>query len=446
MGSAARTAIIGGGMAGCAAARELVRSGREVTIFETGEGLGGRARSWHRPEIEPTVGINLMYVSFYPLMTRLVEEYGLKDQLVRISSDVYISDGGNAVPLSSDSPLNILKYPLASLRDRLGFAFAGLQQVRRRDRLDLFDPLKAAPFDDGSSIADFAHRYMSPRGFDFLLRPQVEGFWNFRCEDVSSVHGRALLAWLGGSTFQVFRDGMQVLAERLTEGAEHRLGHEVTDLQLTGEGVRVIARTPSGDPVGTVVDDVVVATPAPIAAKLTATLPGDVVGGETRTFLETQEYEPAISFAYLVEPGGLPAGAHIVAGGSADPPIRNMITYPRKVRDGDGRLTDRLLVFAYPGRALTRRLLGAAPQEQFAAVTPLLKTLWRDFPADCEPFHVVERPFGFPIPAPGRYRSSARVTRGLRPPVVFAGDYFNSPTTEAALLSGVRAANALLTA
>jgi oxygen-dependent protoporphyrinogen oxidase len=35
------------------------------------------------------------------------------------------------------------------------------------------------------------------------------------------------------------------------------------------------------------------------------------------------------------------------------------------------------------------------------------------------------------------------VLKEQRPPVVFAGDYFNSPTTEAAMLSGVRAAAAL---
>jgi len=433
-------------MAGCAAARELVKSGREVIILEAGEGLGGRARSWHRPEIEPSVGINLMYVSFYPLMSKLVEEFGLKDELVKISSNVYISDDGDVEPLSSDSPLNVLKYRHASLRDRLAFAVAGMRQVLRRKKLNLFDPIKSAPFDDGTSITDFAHKYISPRGYDFLLRPQVEGFWSFRSEDVSNVHGRALLAWLGGSDFYVFRDGMQVLVERIAQGADIRLRHEVTDLQMTGAGVQVTARTVAGDPVSEIVDDVVVSTPAPIAAKLTATLPPDVVGSEIRSFLETQEYEPAISFAYLVDAGSLPPEAHIVAGGSADPPIRNMITYPRQVRDEQGRLVDKLLVFAYPGRALTRRLLGLPREQQFATVTPLLDSLWREFPADCEPFEIAERPFGFPIPAPGRYRQSADVISRLRPPVVFAGDYFNSPTTEAALLSGVRAAQALITA
>jgi predicted NAD/FAD-binding protein len=40
-----RTAVIGGGWAGIAAAVELTGSGHPVTLFEAGRVLGGRARS-----------------------------------------------------------------------------------------------------------------------------------------------------------------------------------------------------------------------------------------------------------------------------------------------------------------------------------------------------------------------------------------------------------------
>ncbi|MFI9612482.1 FAD-dependent oxidoreductase [Streptomyces sp. NPDC052023] len=439
-----KVAVIGGGMAGCAAARQLLRGGRDVVVFETSDGLGGRARSWHRPEIEPDVGINLMYVSFYKLMTQLIKEYGLEDELVRISSNVWISDHGRTVPLSSDSPLSLLTYRHVKLRDRVAFLLSTLAQVARKKQLDLFDPVKSAPFDDGQTAADWGYRQVSERGFDFLLRPQIEGFWNFACEEISAVHARALLAWMGGSGFYVLRGGMEILAEKNAEGADLRLSHEVTGLQPDGAGITVTAVGPDGTPVTEGFDEVVVATPAPIAAKLVAALPSRTVGAETRSYLESQQYEPALSVSYLVDAGALPAEAHIVAGGPEDPPLRNMITYPRTVRDDAGRPVDKLLVFAYPGRANTRRLLGRSPEEQFAEVTKLLPTLWPDFPVGgAEPFQIAERPYGFPIPAPGRYRRSVRVLREQRPPVVFAGDYFNSPTTEAAMLSGVRAAAAL---
>ncbi|MFF7795763.1 FAD-dependent oxidoreductase [Streptomyces sp. NPDC007991] len=439
-----KVAVIGGGMAGCAAARQLLRSGREVVVFETADGLGGRARSWHRPEIEPDVGINLMYVSFYKLMTQLIKEYGLEDELVRISSNVWISDHGKTVPLSSDSPLSLLTYKHVGLRDRVAFLLSTLKQVARKKQLDLFDPVKSAPFDDGTTAADWGCRQVSERGFDFLLRPQIEGFWNFACEEISAVHARALLAWMGGSGFYVLRGGMEILAEKNAEGADLRLSHEVTAVQPDGTGLVVTAVGPDGTPVTESFDELVVATPAPIAAKLVAALPTRTVGEETRRFLESQRYEPALSVSYLVDKGTLPAEAHIVAGGPEDPPLRNMITYPRTVRDDHGRPVEKLLVFAYPGRAHTRRLLGRPTEEQFAEVTKLLPSLWQDFPVtSAEPFQIAERPYGFPIPAPGRYRRSVRVLKEQRPPVVFAGDYFNSPTTEAAMLSGVRAAAVL---
>lgn len=459
-----RTAVIGGGMAGCAAAKKLIAEGREVVIYESADGLGGRARSWHRPELEPSVGINLMYVSFYSLMKEMINEYGLEDELIPISSNVHISDGKRALGLSSDSPLSLLSYKHVSLRDRFAFLLTTLKQVRRQKELDLFDPVKSVPFDDGTTAAEWGCRQVSKRGFDFLLRPQIEGFWNFACEDISAVHARALLAWMGGSGFYVFRNGMQILAERNAEGADLRLSHEVTSVQMSAGRVRVNAaprdaaeetggdgdagpQPASGaDAVSDTFDDVVIATPATIAAKLVTALPAETVADATRDFLESQRYEPALSVSYLAPAGSLPSHAHIVAGGPEDPPLRNMITYPREVREKDGSRSEKLLVFTYPGRANTRRLLGRSTQEQFESVTPLLPTLWPDFPSDAEPFHIAERPYGFPIPAPGRYRRSAQITQEQGAPVVFAGDYFNSPTTEAAMLSGVRAAETLMAA
>ncbi|HEY9373549.1 FAD-dependent oxidoreductase [Streptomyces sp.] len=442
--AARRTAVIGGGMAGCAAAKKLVRAGREVVIYETADGLGGRARSWYRPEIEPDVGINLMYVSFYRIMTELIREYGLESELMQLSSNIYISDNGKAVGLSPDSILSPLKYSSVSLKDRIAFLAHSIQQVRKKDEVDFFDPYLSAAADDGTSAAEWGYQRMSRRGFDYMLRPQIEGFWNFASEDVSAVHARSLLAWMGGSGFFVFKGGMQIIAEKNAKGAELRLAHDVTDVQMDGDRVRITAAPHGGEPVTETYDEVVVATPAPIAAKLTAALPPEVVGEDARRFMESQRYEPALSVAFLVDPEKLPSEAHIVAGGPGDVPLRNMITYPRTVRDAQGRAVEKLLVFAYPGRETTRRLLGRPQEEQFAAVAPLLKTLWKDFDGEAEPFHIAERPYGFPIPAPGRYRRSAGVIRQLRAPVVLAGDYFNSPTTEAAMLSGYRAAEALV--
>ncbi|MFC4560990.1 FAD-dependent oxidoreductase [Nocardiopsis mangrovi] len=442
-----KTAVIGGGMAGCAAAYAIAKNGGAAVVYESSAGLGGRARSWHRPEIEPDVGINLMCASIYTTMWEMIREHGLEDELMGISSDLLVTDRGVPAPLPSDSIPTLLRYPHARFTDRISFLAASMREMAVNGRrIDLFEPEKLAGFDDGTTATGFGRRFLSRRGFDYILRSQIEGFWNFDCDGVSASHARAMLAQMGGASFSVFRRGMEVLAERNAARADVRLEHEVTDLRLEGGRIRVTARAADGAEDTGEFDDVVIAVPAPVAAKLTAALPPGTVDPLMRDFLETQEYEPALSVSYLVAPGTMPPRTHVMAGGGDDPKIRNMMAYPRRVRRADGTEEDALLVFAYPGRAITRDLLGLGAERQFAAVTPLLTSMWPDFPTDPEPFHIAERPFGFPIPAPGRYRASVTATRRQRPPIAFAGDHFSSPTTEAAMRSGLRAVRDLAAA
>ncbi|MBC3991298.1 FAD-dependent oxidoreductase [Streptomyces buecherae] len=440
-----RTAVVGGGMAGCAAAKELLKNGREVVIYETTAGLGGRARSWHRPEIEPDVGVNLWFTSFYKIMFERIREYGLEDQLTEMSNNVIVVDNGKPAELLSDSMKSLFTFPHVKLGDRIGFLTATLKETLKRKELDLFDPLKLAKYDDGTNAAEYARKSMSQRGFDNLLRPEIESFWLWRCEDISAAHVRAMQAQIAGAKFYVFKGGMEIIAEKNAEGAEIRLENEVTDLQVSDGEVRVTARDADGTLSEEVFDDVVMATPAPVAAKLTAALPRQIVGEDTRDFLATQKYEPALSVSYLVDFSSMPSEAHIVAAGAEDPPVKTIITFPRQVRDANGRPVDKHLAFVYPGRAATRRLLKLSTEEQFAETTRLVTSLWPDFPADAEPFEIAERPWAMPVPEPGRYRKSARVIRLQHAPVVFAGDYFTSPISEAAMLSGIRAADKLLT-
>ncbi|RAY11317.1 hypothetical protein DPM19_31655 [Actinomadura craniellae] len=68
-------------MAGCAAAHEITKKGGKAVVYEAAHGLGGRARSWHRPELDPDVGINLMCASIYTVMWEMIREHGLEDRL-----------------------------------------------------------------------------------------------------------------------------------------------------------------------------------------------------------------------------------------------------------------------------------------------------------------------------------------------------------------------------
>ena len=56
-----RTIVVGGGLAGLTAAAHLVRQGHEVLVLESGEHLGGRARSRHRDGYDLNLGPHALY-------------------------------------------------------------------------------------------------------------------------------------------------------------------------------------------------------------------------------------------------------------------------------------------------------------------------------------------------------------------------------------------------
>jgi protoporphyrinogen/coproporphyrinogen III oxidase len=442
--SSRRVAVIGGGMAGCAAARELLRAGREVTIIESSGALGGRARSWHRPEITPDVGINLWFTNGYKVMFERIKEYGLTDSLITMSNNVIVVDDGKAAEITSDSTKTLLTYPHVSVFGRVRFLTSALRETLRRRKLDLFEPEQLAKYDKGTTGAEYARKWLGQRTLDNLLRPEIESFWLWRVEEISAAHIMAMNANVVGAKFYCFKQGMEVVAEHNARGAELKLDCEATEVAVNDGVTRVTYRDAAGETHSDEFGAVVVATTAPVADKLTASLPTDVVPADARRFIETQVYEPALSISFIVERSQMPSEAHIVPTGDGPHPVRTIITFPREMADENGVVREKELVFVYPGREETRRLIDAPPEKQYARVKEIIGGLWPKFPADALPFEIAIRPTGMPLPAPGRFIQSARIAKAQRGPVVLAGDYFCSPTAEAAMRSGIRAANALL--
>jgi hydroxysqualene dehydroxylase len=76
------TAVVGGGWAGLAAALELSRAGRRVTVYEAAKELGGRARGVEWRGITLDNGQHLM-VGAYREVLRLADICGTRDRLER---------------------------------------------------------------------------------------------------------------------------------------------------------------------------------------------------------------------------------------------------------------------------------------------------------------------------------------------------------------------------
>lgn len=159
-------AVVGGGLAGLAAACALAESGFSVTVFERRPYLGGRASSYEHPATGEIVD-NCQHVLF-GLCTNLLafyEKIGIQDKIQWFDEMTFIEPGGRQSLLKPAS----LPAPLQLTPSFLGFKF-----LDAPDKFALAWALSALlvsnPQDDGTSFSDWLHRHHQTRA-------AIKRFW-----------------------------------------------------------------------------------------------------------------------------------------------------------------------------------------------------------------------------------------------------------------------------
>ena len=159
-------AVVGGGLAGLAAACALSNSGFQVTLFEKRPFLGGRASSYEHPGTGEVVD-NCQHVLFR-VCTNLVEFYeriGVADQIRWYDEMTFIEPGGRTSKMKSSS----LPAPLHTAPSFFGFSF-----LTTADKLSVARALVpltlTAPHDTGQSFQQWLDRHGQTKN-------AVERFW-----------------------------------------------------------------------------------------------------------------------------------------------------------------------------------------------------------------------------------------------------------------------------
>jgi len=295
--AAVRVAIIGGGVAGLAAAhrlRALLGPSAEITVLEQADRLGGKLRTVSVAGVALDVGAEA-YLSRRPEATDLVAELGLTAELTHpTEAGATVRAGGRTAPLPRRTFLGI-PADAADLADVL--SPAGLRRVAEERRLPPLD-LAGADVALGPLLRDRFGAELA----DGLAEPLLGGVYAGRLDalglratmpPLAAALDRgptsltaAAAAVLGppragaGSVFTTLRGGLGTLPPLLAEraGATVRLGTTVRELHRTEAGWRLAlgarssaagAHAPA-EPV-LEVDAVVVAVPPPAARRLLAT-------------------------------------------------------------------------------------------------------------------------------------------------------------------------------
>ncbi|QIB75450.1 NAD(P)/FAD-dependent oxidoreductase [Halogeometricum borinquense] len=266
--------VVGGGIAGLAAAYRLRQHGYDVQVFEATDDVGGLAAVYE------TDGDDIE--KFYHHLSKseetiveLAQELGLGNRLEwKIGKNSYYVDG-TAHPL--DTAWQIAAYPHMSLYDkfRLGMLTQGIDV---RGGIPDFDAYNELSEYEHVSIRDFVVEHTTRGVYENFVDPLLDGKFGHRKDDISAawflgrIRFRGERDLLRGEILGYFDGGFRPLLDALVDavGRENiTTGARVTELATDGESVDSLTVATADGTTTHDVDSVVVAAMPNVLEDLT---------------------------------------------------------------------------------------------------------------------------------------------------------------------------------
>jgi protoporphyrinogen/coproporphyrinogen III oxidase len=432
-------AVIGGGIAGMAAAYELKKAGFKVTVFETRDRVGGRIWTIRKGDFTMDLG-TAVYLGTYREAVAMIHEVGLTNEFVETPVIFGMPRQGKshyldlAKPIRSSIATNVISWPSKIKALKL---FADVFKHRASLGYDTYDGL--AEIDD-ETVYDYSRRVLNDELARYVSAPLVSGTWVHDDRDTSV----ALLHWtvrnmLVRSVFNL-TSGVVGLPNKLATLVDTKLEHTVTNVTDNGSTVEVTYTAPSSaGEVAEVFDTAIIATTAQPAVGMYPQMDenhrglyetaryhrlGNVSLGfsarpdDPGTFSMVSPYDDPDTIAVIADhnkaPGRAPAGKGLIS----------VLLSPSYLDRTDDRDDDYLL-----DHALDR-----------------VKYYYGKLPGTLEEHAIVRWPESVPVLDKGRFKRIAdfrrKIDRTSR--VQFASDLDRIPGLNGGLVSGQEAAARLM--
>jgi protoporphyrinogen oxidase len=180
-------AIVGGGVAGLAAARRLQAHGVDARVFEASDQVGGLAAT-HETAGDPIEAFYHHLSASEETIVDVIEDLGLADDLRwPIGKNAYYVDG-TVHPM--DKPWEILAFPYLSTYDTFRLAML-TQEIDVRGGIPSFDTYDRLEDFEDVGVEEFIVEHTTRGVYERFFEPLLEAKFGDRVDDVSA-------AWLLG--------------------------------------------------------------------------------------------------------------------------------------------------------------------------------------------------------------------------------------------------------
>ena len=292
-----RVGIIGGGVAGLAAAYHLTKEGHFAEVFEVAPFLGGQASTFDVFGGRLERGYHHLFVSDTEIAD-LIQELGLGGKLAWLESTVGFYHGGKIWDFAS--PMDLLRFkPLPFLdRIRVGFWTFILQKTKSYSKFE------------GVTARDWLSKRMGRRGYEVIWEPLLRGkfgefydkigmtwIWNKVTLRVASRKGAGKVEHLGypmGS----FGEVIEVLADRIAQqgGVIHTSASVTQIVEADGSATAMEVQLEGGETERREYDAIIATTPSYVFTRLAPAMPP-----EYQSKLENVDYLSAVLMVMVMD-------------------------------------------------------------------------------------------------------------------------------------------------
>lgn len=435
-------AVLGGGVAGLAAAHRLTRHGLSVVVLEREPNLGGRLKTAEVADRRLDLGAQFV-TDFYTNFMDLASAVGVDGHLVRRSQTAYVVRDGEAHPVW---PIrHFLRTSGISTRGKLRMLRLLPSMAAHWRTLDVARLTGCAGL-DVTSADRYLRRTVGEEDAKFFFRPILSGLLYWEAETTSySVVLAVLKAFASsGGTYRM-AGGMRDFADRLGAPAHVRTGATARAVTGSPDDGYEVSCTDGGRDRAVTARAVVYAVPAPAVTDL---LPAG--GGVDPAFFARVSYSRTAILTYQLsgDPVDYPRGAILFP--KPDVPHIASVNPMYDYVDGTGEpardqaplvnvcLSDDGFA-AYAG--LDDDELSAVVGDELSAASPN-----RRWTADAKLVNVQRWAPALPRFDVGHLRAVSAFLGSLGPAgtLAFCGDYLGGPYIDGAITSGLQAADRVL--